>query len=95
MNKTLLEKVQFVSELSETISKYQRNVEKVEYKVFDVNGGIEEFVVITYVGGAYSAIRSNWNSFSSIIRIISNYLDSGDYDHQHYLYCQENGQELN
>lgn len=95
MNKTLLEKVQAVSELSKTISKYQRNVEKVEYKVFEVDGGIGEFVVITYVGGAYSAISSNWNSFSAILKIISEYLDSGNYNHKDFLYCKERGKELN
>lgn len=95
MDKTLLEKVQAVSELSKTISKYQANVEKVEYKVFEVATGIEEFVVITYVGGAYSAIRSNCNSFSAILKIISEYLDSGNYNHKDFLYCKEKGKELN
>lgn len=80
-------KQQFVAGLSETIIKYQENVESITYDVFEKIDDPEwhqEFLVINYVEGARTIRPCNGNSYSAIFEEISRYLDHGRYDNEDY-----------
>ena len=80
----LKKKVDFVKELSNVYSKYQRNVERIDYVVFKTTAdydGRREFLIITYAGGGRTIRLCTGNSYSAIAREIAKYLDNGYYDH--------------
>lgn len=78
----LKKKKQFVKELGDVIVKYQPNVIDVEYEVYEniYGNGFQEFLVITYHGGAKSVRNCNANSFSAIFKEIATKLNTGYYD---------------
>jgi len=81
MREELINKVKFVKELNEAVSKNQANVESIEYRVYThVNGCIQEYLVINYKGGARTVRNCNGNSTSAIFGEIARYLDSGYYN---------------
>ena len=79
----LQKKVDFVKELSDVYSKYQGNVERIDYVVFKYTANYDErreFLIITYVGGRRTIKICTGNSYSAIAREIASYLDNGYYD---------------
>ena len=79
----LKKKVDFVKELSDVYSKYQHNVERIDYVVFKTTAdydGKREFLIITYVGGGRTIKLCTGNSYSAIASEIANHLDNGYYD---------------
>lgn len=78
----LEDKKKFVEDISNVFTHYKRyvTVEKIEYSVFGYAGRIEEYVVITYIGGGVAVANSEGNSISAIYRAIGNLLRGGYYD---------------
>ena len=79
----LKKKVDLVKELSDVYSKYQHNVERIDYVVFKTTAGYDgkrEFLIITYVGGGRTIKLCTGNSYSAIASEIANHLDNGYYD---------------
>lgn len=97
VDECLREKVELVRDLSKVIVRGQRNVEEVEYELYEVHWtyegiertGYEEFLVVRYKGGAYSAIPSNGNSFYAYFNEIAKVLEHGNYDHERYESVKE------
>lgn len=97
LDKCLLDKVAAIKELNSIIPKYQKNIENIEYEVyqftFTYNGretiGYEEFLVVRYKGGAYSAICCDGNSFYAIMKELVEVLEHGNYDHERYERVKE------
>ena len=78
-----LEKQASIDALNNVITKFQHNVEKVEYqlyaKQFETGIGKEEFIIIHYKGGAYTIIYASGNSFYANYKAIGEWLDHGEY----------------
>ena len=92
MRCTVLNKIKFVKELGDVISKYHGGVKLVDYIVFEhkEKEQEEEFLVITYEGGAKSIRNCTGNSFSAIFDELSKYLDTGYYNELEYFKYIEN-----
>lgn len=93
----LQNKKKFVADISKVFVKQTRytSVEDIKYDVIVTDNYIEEFVVVTYFGGAIAAARSTGNSLTAIFRTIGGLLDGGNYDgNQYYTYLKEAGKEL-
>ena len=81
----LKKKVDFVKELSDVYSKYQRNVERIDYVVFKTTAdydGKREFLIITYVGGGRTiklvdAKNSGFEDAKSITIGVTQYIPAG------------------
>ena len=81
MNNVLLKKVNFIKELNAVITKYKSSIESIEYRVYETEDGYtQEYLVITYDGGAMTVRNCNGNSISAIVEELAKYLDSGYYD---------------
>ena len=81
----LRDKVDFVNNISgcfKYLGRYS-TVEKIEYDVFDAGECVQEYVVVTFVGGAKSVANSQANSMSAIFRLIGKLIDGGYYDELH------------
>ena len=92
MRCNVLNKVNFIKELNEVIVKYHGGVNSVEYIVFKhkETEHMEEFLVITYEGGAKSIRNCSGNSFSAVFEELSRYLDTGYYSELEYFRNIEN-----
>lgn len=92
MRCNILNKIKFVNELSEVISKYHEGVMSVQYRVFEEEyfGDREEFLIVNYKGGAKSIRNCTGNSFSAIFDELSKYLDTGYYSELEYFKTIEN-----
>lgn len=74
-------KVRFVNDLNKVIPTYKTGIEKIEYRVFKSNSGYyQEYLVVTYEGGAIGVRNCNGNSFTSIFEELTKMLDGGYYD---------------
>ncbi len=75
-----------IFDLSEVITKYQSNVEEVRFELYEKEpeGWREEFIIVKYKGGAFSAIGVNGNNFAANYRVVGEVLTSGIYDHDYY-----------
>lgn len=83
----LKKKVDFVKELSEVYSKYQHNIQRMNYVVFKTTAGyygIREFLIITYNGGKRTIVLCTGNSCSAIAKEITKYLDFGYYAQEEF-----------
>lgn len=83
----LKKKVNFVKELSEVYSKYQYNIQRMDYVVFKSTTGrygIREFLIITYVGGKRTIVLCTSNSCSAIAKEIAKYLDFSCYEQDEF-----------
>lgn len=88
----LLNKVNAVKELNNVIPKYQRNIDNIEYELYEVNFTYEgqervtyeEFLIVRYRGGAYSAICCTGDSFYAIMEELVRVLEHGNYNHDRY-----------
>ena len=78
--RVLREKWEFVKNLSRAISGKIPNVEKLEYKAFQKEEWIQEFVIITFVGGAISPINVNGTSCGGILQSVARHIFGGYYD---------------
>ncbi len=79
-------KAKQIADLSEVIVKCQGNVKEVRFELYEKEpeGWYEEFIIVEYKGGAYSALGVNGNSFSANYNAIGEVLNSGRYDHDYY-----------
>lgn len=84
-------KISLIAELNQVLPKYIDNVESVEYSVFrhKVYKGIQEYLIINYVGGGRTVRNCNGNSFSAILQEVAKYLDSGNYAEEQNLLAIE------
>lgn len=97
VSEELLNKVKAIKELNNVIPKYQRNIDNIEYELYEVHFeyegqervNYEEFLVVRYRGGAYSAICCNGNSFYAIMAELVKVLDHGNYNHERYEKVKE------
>ena len=86
MNKERVEiltrKVKSVRELGDVISKYQPNVDSLDYEVYydDATMYYDEFLIINYKGGAKTIKDCTGNSFSAILSEVANYMETGYYE---------------
>lgn len=71
-------KKNFVEELGTTIKKYFSRVEDVHYDAFQLPSGVEEFLVVDFVGGYSNARCCSCNSLEAILDELPR-LCSGDY----------------
>lgn len=76
----LKDKKQFVEDLGKVISKHLFGIEKLDYDVFEINGYIYEYLVVTYRGGAIATRNCRGNSLSAVFEEISKLLDGGYYE---------------
>lgn len=88
LSEELKKKVNFVKELSEVYSKYQHNIQRMDYVVFKNTAaeyyGIREFLIITYVGGKRTIVLCTGNSCSAIAKEITKYLDFSCYEQDEF-----------
>ncbi len=83
-------KVRFVNDLNKVIPTYKTGIEKIEYRVFKSNSGYyQEYLVVTYDGGAIGVRNCNGNSFTSIFEELTKMLDGGYYDEVQDLHDYE------
>lgn len=81
MTNGIQKKIEFVRELNDVITKVQPNVTSIRYRVLRHTGGwYEEFLEITYKGGARTLRTCSGNSCSAILEEIARYLNHGMYD---------------
>lgn len=93
----LLDKVNAIKELNNVIPKYQRNIDNIEYELYEVHFtyegqeriNYEEFLVVRYRGGAYSAICCTGDSFYVIMEELVKVLEHGNYNHVRYETVKE------
>ena len=92
-------KVKFVNDLNKVIPTYKTGIKKIEYRVFrcdfckDEFGGQvyhQEYLVVTYDGGALGVRSCNGDSFTAIFEELAKMLDSGCYDEVQDLHDYEN-----
>lgn len=74
-------------------------IEDIKYEVFEAENAIREiineFLVVTYRGGALGVKNCNYNSISVIFKELANMLDGGCYyDVNTYLYQKENFKKI-
>ena len=81
------EKKGFIEKLSEVFTEYRpkgSTVAKIEYKVFykaiSKDSSFQEWIIVTYNGGAFSPLNVNGNSNTANYKVIGNVLNSGDYE---------------
>jgi hypothetical protein len=81
MTQSLLNKVNFIKDLSKVITTYKSGIEKLEYQVFYQPNYeyYQEYLVVTYDGGAISVRNCNGNSITAIFEEVSKLLDGGYY----------------
>ncbi len=73
-------KFNYVRDLANVISHYQKNVVDINYELYlDEQDRQQEYIVVEYKGGAKSVLNVNANSFSANLRTIAKVLDGGDY----------------
>ena len=91
-------KVRFVNDLNKVVPTYKTGIEKIEYRVFrcdfckDKNGGqsyYQEYLVVTYDGGAIGVRNCNGNSFTAVFEELTKMLDGGYYDEVQDLHDYE------
>ena len=94
-------KVKFVNDLNKVISTYKTGIKKIEYRVFrcdfckDEFGGQvyhQEYLVVTYDGGALGVRSCNGDSFTAIFEELTKMLDGGYYDEVQDLHDYENNE---
>lgn len=94
-------KVKFINDLNKIIPNYKTSIKKIEYKVFRCDNFKEEFgnqiyyqeyLVVTYDGGAISVRCCNGNSFTAIFEELTKMLDGGYYDEVQDLHHCENSE---
>ena len=94
-------KVKFVNDLNKVIPIYKSGIEKIEYRVFRYdflkdefsrNTYYQEYLVITYDGGALGVRSCNGNSFTAIFEELAEMLDGGYYDEVQDLHDCENSE---
>ena len=94
-------KVKFINDLNKVIPTYKTGIEKIEYKVFKCDNFKEEFgnqvyyqeyLVVTYDGGAIGVRCCNGNSFTAIFEELTKMLDGGYYDEVQDLHDCENSE---
>lgn len=80
----LKRKMDFVKDINNVITKVQKNIESIEYKVFEhtERSWIIEYLVINYTGGAKTVRECTGNSFSAIFSEISKYLEHAYYSEE-------------
>lgn len=78
------EKIKFVEELNNTLTKYIHNVESIKYEFYNNGNGYYEYLVINYKGGAKAVRNCTGNSLSSILNEIVRLIDGGYYDELDY-----------
>lgn len=88
MTESIKKKVKFVEGMSNSITPFITGITKVEYVVFKHNehGHYQEFVVITYNGGARTVRNCNGNSYSAILDEINRYINSGYYSELEFFH---------
>ena len=84
--KCLLEKKLFVDKLSVALSGNCGQVIDVRYEAYESDNDSEpqEFVIITFRGGAISVRNVHMNSHSAILRELGRLVDGGYYDEVNY-----------
>lgn len=87
MTECIAKKIEFVNALNDVYAKYQRNIDKIEYHVFKNKkfNYTNEWLVVEYKGGSFSAIHCSGNSYSAIAAEITKCLDDGFYDQNDYF----------
>ena len=80
--KVLKEKVEFVNKLGDIIPQFVSHVEKLEYKVFKhiAHDWYDEYLVITFVGGARLARICSGDSHLAILQEIGRRIEGGYYE---------------
>ena len=94
-------KVKFINDLNKVIPAYKSGIKKIEYRVFrydffkdefDGKTYYQEYLVITYDGGALGVRSCNGNSFAAIFEELAKMLDGGYYDEVQDLHNCENSE---
>ena len=94
-------KVKFVNDLNKVIPIYKTGIKKIEYRVFKCNHRTEEFddqvyyqeyLVVTYDGGAIDVRSCNGDSFAAIFEELTKMLDGVYYDEVQDLHYYENSE---
>ena len=102
MKSIIPNKVKFVNDLNKVIPTYKTGIKKIEYKVFKCNHHTEEFgdqvyyqeyLVVTYDGGAIGVRSCNCDSFTAIFEELAKMLDGGYYDEVQDLHDYENNEK--
>lgn len=89
-----IEKKMYIDELGKVLVRYHKNIVNVKLDIFiDYKGNIQEFLVVTYRGGAMAvrdcAINSNYANYLELGNLImGGYYDEVDYYHS--LKAEEN-----
>lgn len=77
----LEQKITMVKEIGETLSKIDRmSIVKMEYDVFTIRGYREEYLVVTYNGGAIAARNCSGDSCYAVFEEIAKLANGGYYD---------------
>lgn len=82
----LLNKRNFVDRLSYAICGYCGQVVDIRYEAYESKDDSEpqEFIILTFIGGAISVRNVHLNSHSAILRDIGRLIDGGYYDEVEY-----------
>lgn len=71
----------FVLALSEALHRQYKSIDSIDYDVFiDKDGNLNEFLVMTYRGGAIAVRNCYGDSKNAILHEIANLSDGGYYD---------------
>lgn len=85
MNKMLENKVYFIEHINEAFDLFEDcEIEKIELQLFDCKTYIQEFLKVTFKGGAYCIRNANGNSNRENLRELSNIIYGGYYDEVEY-----------
>ena len=92
----LFHKMRVMKEFGEVAARNIFNIEKIELEVYEkqlsperteecgLGVETEEFIVVTYVGGAIGVDGANMNSNSANLQVAASRLNSGNYDLDYY-----------
>lgn len=95
MTECIAKKIEFVKALNDVYVKYQGNIDKIEYRVFKNKkfNYMNEWLVVEYRGGSFSAICCSGNSYAAIAAEITKCLYDGVYDQNDYFETLVTGED--
>ena len=93
LTEEMKKKIEFVKKLDEAIKVAGKNVEQVNYKIFESDHVIREYLEVIYKGGARAARNCTGDSCYAIVEELGSLLYGGYYDEVGHLERYESSPE--